>query len=208
MSFSGVNLAARPFVNQTPLKRLSVVLWVLALGLSVVTAGLYWSYFAGEAEETRGELREVTKRIHELDGELAGLERELGSADVAAMNAQVAFLNHRIARRTFGWSRLFEDLAEVLPADVRFERLSPQVQREESGGPRRVALRIDGAARRDDALLELIDNLFRHPRFRDPNPSSERRSDNELRFSLTVEYLPPGEPRGDGEPSGGGAGGS
>ncbi|MDX1644964.1 MAG: hypothetical protein R3244_11465, partial [Thermoanaerobaculia bacterium] len=138
----------------------------------------------------RAELEATVARIGELEEELAEIERDLAAVDLAAMNAEVAVGNERIARRTFGWSRLFEHLGEVLPPNVRFERLSPTI----SLGPndaRRVVLRIEGMARRDEALLNLIDNLFRHPRFLDPDPDSEVRRDGELRFSLAVVYLPP-----------------
>lgn len=191
MPYSSVNLAARPFVNTAPLKRLAVVLWATALALTAVTASLYWSYFAGSGGEARAEIEATAAEIAALEQELAEIERDLAGVDLVAMNAEVAFVNERIARRTFGWSRLFEHLAEVLPPNVRFERLSPTVSLDTASGTRRVVLRIDGRARRDEALLNLIDNFFRHPRFRDPDPDSEVRRDGELRFSLEVVYLPP-----------------
>lgn len=194
MGYRSVNLAARPFVNHAPVKRLALLAWVVAVAVTAVTVALYWGYFAASAEEARSELTATTARIAELEEELARLEVQLAGTDLAAMNSEVAFLNHRIARRTFGWSRLFDDLAEVLPADVRLQRLSPGLERAGEDRPRRVLLGIDGAARRDEALLELIDNMFRHPRFDDPNPESEVRRDGELRFSLSVKYLPTDEP--------------
>lgn len=194
MPYSSLNLAARPFVNTSPLKRLAVVLWVTAVALTVLTTSLYWSYFAGSGGEARAELEATVAQIAVLQEELAEIDRDLAAVDLAAMNAEVAFVNERIARRTFGWSRLFEHLGEVLPLNVRFERLSPVVSLAPDGA-RRVVLRIDGMARRDEALLNLIDNFFRHRRFRDPNPRSEVRRDGELRFSLEVIYLPPSPKR-------------
>jgi Tfp pilus assembly protein PilN len=194
MSFTSVNLASRPFSNQTPVLRTALALGVVALLLVALNATLYWSYLSGSGEEARAELARLDGDISRTESRLRELDREVAGFDREAMSLQVEFLNLRIAERTFTWSRLFEDLGEVLPATVRLERLSPRLSRETRGGaPTGVLLAIEGAARNDEAVLAFIDALFAHPRFENPDPSREARREGELRFSLTVTYKPPVE---------------
>lgn len=188
MRSSSLNLAQRPFSNQAPVMRAGVLLGALGLLLLVVNVISYRSYFAGAGEEARSELREVERQIASLDAALVELRRELGDYDLEAINSQVSLLNLKIAERTFGWSRLFEDLAVVLPKDVRLQRLTPRLAGQ--GGRGAVLLTLQGVARRDEGLLTLIDALFAHPRFRDPNPSRETEREGQQQFGLTVTYLP------------------
>lgn len=194
MSFAGVNLASRPFSNQAPVLRTTIGLSVLVVTLLVVNIALYWSYFSGSGEEARAELVRLDDRIAKSEAELVELDREISGYDLEALRAQVEFLNLRIAERSFGWGRLFEDLGEVLPAQVRLERLSPSLGRfraASGGAPSSVLLTIEGAAKEGEALLNFIDALFEHPRFEDPNPSRESQRQGGLRFGLTVIYKPP-----------------
>ncbi len=192
MSFTSVNLASRPFSNQTPVLRAAIGLGVVALLLVALNVALYWSYFSGSGEEARAELAVIDGDISRVESELEALDREIATHDVEALRAHVSFLNMRIAERTFGWSGLFEDLGQVLPAQVRLVRLSPRLGRASRGGaPTNVVLTIEGAARNDEAVLAFIDALFEHPRFEKPDPSREARREGELRFGLTVTYKPP-----------------
>lgn len=188
MRSSSLNLAQRPFSNQAPVKRLGVLMGALSLLLLLVNVISYRSYFAGAGESARVDLREVDRQIASLDAALVDLRRELGDYDLAAINSRVELLNLKIAERTFGWSRLFEDLAAVLPNDVRLQRLSPRLGGQGSRGA--VLLTLQGVARSDEGLLGLIDALFAHPRFRDPNPSRETEREGQQQFSLSVIYLP------------------
>ena len=193
MSYRAVNLASRPFSSQAPVLRVAVLLGLLGLVLLVANGKLYWSYFSASGEEARTELVALEERIAEIESERVRLDREIAGYDLASMDAQVEYLNLRIAERSFGWGRLFEDLGEVMPEDVRLERLSPRLghfEADTGGVPVRVLLTIEGAARKDEALLDFIDALFEHPRFEDPDPSRESRRAGEMRFSLTVFYKP------------------
>jgi len=46
---NGFNLAARPFVNRRPWRRLTAVLWALGTTLLAFNAVLYWGYLTGSA---------------------------------------------------------------------------------------------------------------------------------------------------------------
>ncbi len=192
------NLAARPFVNRRPWRRLTSVLWALGITLLAFNAVLYWGYLTGSAD-ARSELAELRQQLAADGAELDRLGSELARLDVQSQNREVAFLNERIADRRFPWGQLFTDLELVLPWNARLRSLAPQPS--ERGRRRqaepvtdvaaRVMLDISGEARDDDGLLALIDSLYEHPSFDDPKLRHESRQDaGPLDFTIAVAYTP------------------
>jgi len=195
----GPNLAAQPFANRRPVLRAAALLALAAIAFSVANVWLYWRHFAGRGEQVT-ELGELAASTAEERAALAAALAVVAGFDVDWQQAQITFLNARIAERTFAWSALFDDLAEVLPRAVRIERVTPQLVAE--GGSRRrgdprsatdeVALEITGKAEQDDALLEMLDAFFAHERFRRPSLKVEARQGpaGQVGYSMSVVYMP------------------
>ena len=197
-----LNLAARPFVNRRPWRRLTALLWALGLALLTLNAVLYWGYLTGSAD-ARAELAGLRDQLAGDQTELDRLSAALARLDLEAQNREVAFLNERIADRRFPWGQLFNDIEQVLPWNTRLRSLAPERgdrnrrRRAELGtGDRaRVVLDLTGEARDDQGLLDLIDALFEHPAFDDPKLLHESRQDaGPLDFTIAVVYLPDGSP--------------
>jgi Tfp pilus assembly protein PilN len=206
-----LNLARRPFLNSRPVVRVSLLLWLLGLGLLLVNLALFQSYLTSSADKreqiARGE--QENERQRQLAAQLQG---RLDALDLEKLNEQVDFLNEKIEERTFSWSLMLDRIAEVLPNDVRLERLTPRTgggAEQEFGRSRpaatsrsglqdgRIPLSINGETRKDEALNRFVDNLFAHPAFADPNPLNEERlEDGTVRFELQVQYIPGGTPHG------------
>ncbi len=207
-----LNLAGRPFGNSRPVVRISLLLWLLGLALLLGNVSLFWSYLSNSADKRtqidRGE-EEVTKQQRTVDQ----LQGRLNGYDLVQLNDQIDFLNTQIDARTFSWSLLIDRIGEVLPNDVRLNRLVPltaakagrQAQRDR--GTRRgtaregeVTLTISGESRSDEALFKFVDNLFAHPAFDAPNLLRDSRGDegnsNLVKFDLTVIYQPGNPARG------------
>ena len=200
---TGPNLARRPFVNGRPVTRLAVLLWLLGGGLLIANVFSVSAYLVGSAQkrerlaELESEIGTEASRSAVLSGELAGLELE-------DLNDRVAYLNRRIAERTFTWGRLFDDISEVLPREVRIVGISPlSIAREQQAQARppknaRTAgaddgnpefpLEISGVARTSEQLLDFIDALFARPGFAHPDLASEEVSAEGLAFSATAIY--------------------
>ena len=192
------NLAARPFVNRRPWRRLTALLWALGIALLALNAVLYWGYLTGSAD-ARAELAELRQQLAADGAELDRLGSELARLDLQSQNREVAFLNERIADRRFPWGRLFTDIEQVLPWNTRLRSLAPQAsersrRRRTEPGPdvaARVMLDISGEALKDEGLHELIDSLFEHPSFHGPKLRHESRQDSgPLDFTIAVAYTP------------------
>lgn len=204
---SFLNLAARPFVNRRPWRRLTALLWALGLALLTLNAVLYWGYLTGSAD-ARADLAGLREQLAGDQTELDGLSAELARLDLEGQNREVAFLNERIADRRFPWGQLFNDIEQVLPWNTRLRSLAPERGDRNrrrraalgTGDRSRVVLDLTGEARDDRGLLDLMDALFEHPAFDDPKLLHESRQDaGPLDFTIAVVYLPgaaPAEPDG------------
>ena len=198
MRATRLNLAERPFVNERPAVRTTILLWVIALLLLALNVMLYQRHLSGQQEQ-RQMIGDLEASIAKERALILGLEEDLAALDLRQQNRQVLFLNTQIARRTFSWSQLLDRLAEVLPETVQLRRLSPRIV--DQGGRRLpaaqspsdevVAINMGGVARSSEAALQLVDRLFEHPSFTAPNLASEWEQDrNQYEFSLSVLYLP------------------
>jgi Tfp pilus assembly protein PilN len=165
---------------------------------------LYWDFLAGRGE-VDARRREVGEAIAVEEHRKGALEEELTSYHLAAQNEQVRYLNQRIEQRRFSWSRLFDELSDLLPRDVRLVSLTPSAGDDRSSGRARasasrspsavsggqVLLQIEGQARSDQAILDLVDALFADPDFDRPNLRQQTQErDGLTRFSLDTDYRP------------------
>lgn len=191
-----LNLARSPFVNRRPVRRLTVALWVVGAAVLLLNVFLIWSHRSGTVEG-RAELTD-SREAAEREVKVSRLLRdELASMDLASQNAHVDFLNQRIAQRAFPWSRLFDQMVEVMPAGVRLRSLRPGLGRARRGRrtvlDTQVHLSISAQAENGEAMLEFVDRLFAHPAFDRPNLKRESSSGSVVGFQLEVLYEPESE---------------
>ena len=199
MSSLLANLAASPFVNQRPVQRFKLAAWVVGALLAALN-GYLWLQYRHDSTAQRARLAETRAAIEAKSRHVVEMDRELAGLGLAAQNAQVDFLNHRIAERTFPWSLLFERVAATLPDGVRLLNLSPVFpKRDERPGKaapviapedEMVGLKINGVAKSDQELYELIDAFFASPFFERPRLYQEARTDADVKFNVEVQYRP------------------
>ncbi|MEM8960648.1 MAG: PilN domain-containing protein [Acidobacteriota bacterium] len=205
-----VNLASRPFENRRPVVRLAVVLSLLAIGLLIYDIVLYRAHWSASSA-TRDRLVSLRQEIDNERAELDRLEAEIRNVSIPAQNERVATLNRFIVQRTFPWSLLFEELEEVLPRDVKLESVSPAAEDFRGNGGRAtsrnsrarqraraqasdslykgVQLGVNGIAQTEEAVVELVNNMFDHPAFERPLLINEQLDGRQVRFRLEVEFL-------------------
>jgi Tfp pilus assembly protein PilN len=206
-----LNLASRPFLNSRPVVRVSLLLWLLGLGLLAGNVVLFQGYLSSSADK-RQQIASGEREIEKQQQAAARLESRLGALDLESLNEQVDILNQKIAERTFSWSLLLDRLSEVLPNDVRIVRLTPLTGESAARETRsraaaairsqrqdgRITLMISAETRSDEAMTQFVDNLFDAP-FADPNPTQEAVVEgNIVKFELQVQYIPGGTAQGAG----------
>lgn len=201
-----LDLALRPFVNRRPVMRLAVLLWLAGGLLLAGNVWLYWDFLTGRGN-VHARRQQVEREIEIEERRIAALSEQLAAFDLADQNEQVAYLNQRIDQRRFSWSRLFDELAELLPRDVRIQSLTPggadggsraRTRRAaEVVGDGKVLLRIQAEARSDEAILDLVDALFSDPDFERPNLLQQSADQGGwTRFDIEVIYHPPAPSEG------------
>lgn len=198
-----LNLARRPFSNRSPRRRLRIMLWT-ATGVLVLLNSFLFAQYWISSSSSREELRKVRESSDEQVEVMRALERRLANVDLEVQNEQVRFLNRKIAERTFPWSDLFDDLATVLPRNVRLLTVAPGIEddtKKRRGKELRtsidwIGLEVSARAKSSDDVLDLIDAMFEHPSFAGPTLAQETQRDGEIEFNASVRYrvAPPSTP--------------
>ncbi|MEJ2085416.1 MAG: hypothetical protein P8Y44_07025 [Acidobacteriota bacterium] len=87
-----LNLAAQPFVNERPVRRTSIVLWIFGLALLSVNVMLYQRHISSQHQRS-SEIESIeTSRMEALES-IVALEEELSGLDLSKQNRQIEFLN-------------------------------------------------------------------------------------------------------------------
>jgi Tfp pilus assembly protein PilN len=114
-----LNLASRPFRNRT----LPYLITLLLLAFSVGGAILCFAKLRDirqNNELTKTQISEIEVKLNELNKKGEDVQQEL----TPDQRALLIGAHKLVANKSFGWSRLFSDLEQVLPGDVSASRIS------------------------------------------------------------------------------------
>jgi hypothetical protein len=123
-----------------------------------------------------------------LAAEVGGVVESLDGVPWTSLESRVNATNSILREHSFSWLKLLDDVARVMPYDVRVIRISPEV------GPETATLNLVIVAQTRDDLLELLGNLVDDPSFSRPTPRQEQ-GPEEADFpgyvlALSVQYSP------------------
>ena len=121
-----INLASEPFRRDRPLIAASAAVGLMLMGLLAMLV-----YLAASERARAAEAREAIART---EVQLTNLARERSRLDTTLrqqQNAEVldrsVFLNQLLARKAVSWTRIFADLEQVTPPNVRVITVRPQI---------------------------------------------------------------------------------
>ncbi len=185
-----VNLSSQPFRNHR-------LFWLGILLLFAVP-----SYFGINAVETMAR-RDLD--IARLDGEIQKLQASLkktekpSSSNVTIstdQNRQLVAASELVARRSFSWSQLLNDIERNLPATVRVLRITVSqilsAEREGGGADNAVTLAMTIIGKSQNEALTMINKFHDSNRFKvTPISSKKIEGTEDVEFELKVEYFPP-----------------
>lgn len=179
------NLASRPYRDYRPVWTVVAVLAILSVALLAYNVQTAYRYFA-TTSDTRAEISAVEASIAEERQATSVAREQAARFDSPELRRRAEFVNARIAERAFSWNQLLDDLEAVFPPDVRLVRLTPIV--EKTGN---VTLNMQCFAKNDDGMVDLIENMFRSPKFVRPFPANQSSSPDGLhQFSISSQYRP------------------
>lgn len=114
-----LNLSSKPFRNRTLPYVLSLFLLALAVA-GVVLSFAQMRDARDQNERAKTQIKEMNAQIAELKNNGEKVQQELSPEQRALLIGA----HKLIANKTFGWSRLFNDLERVLPGSVSASRIS------------------------------------------------------------------------------------
>jgi hypothetical protein len=187
-----VNLSSQPFRNRR-------LFWLVILLLFVIP-----SYFGLKAinilANRESELANLDKVIKDRKSELNKIQAP-ANANIAIstdQNRQLVAASELVARRSFSWSQLLNDIERNLPMGVRVLRVAvSQIQPEEragaiGGAESTATLTMTVIGKGGSEVTTMINKFHESGRFKvTPVSKKEVEGTEDVEFELKVEYLPP-----------------
>ncbi|HEY0458303.1 MAG TPA: hypothetical protein VGC97_04065 [Pyrinomonadaceae bacterium] len=182
-----LNLASRPFRNRT----LPYLIALLLLAFSVGGAILCFAKLRdihNQNEIVKTQIAEMETKVKDLNTEGEKVQQEL----TPDQRALLVGAHKLVANKSFGWSRLFSDLEQVLPANVSASRIS--VENIFKDGDR-VKAELDFAVLSRDyqGVAQMIDNMNNSGVFKAELRGQDRQETDRLtysEFTLHLIYTP------------------
>lgn len=182
-----LNLATRPFRNRTLPYLLSTLLLLIA-GIGLIACLAFLKQNSDKNKELADTISVRTTEIGRLKGEGEKIQQSLSPEQKAILGA-----SHKLVdSKTFGWSRLFADLENVLPGNVSASRITVQNIYNDNG---RIKAELDlGILARDyTSVMTMIQNMQNSGIFQAELRSQDLQTNERMTFSeytLHVIYSP------------------
>jgi hypothetical protein len=188
---TAINIASEPFRRE---RAQNAALAIVCAGLTaslLVLIVLILHARAQAADLRRGieADRAELQRLRSQESQYSSYVSRPANADVFATSV---LLNELIARRGVSWTRVFKDLATVMPASVRLVGVRlPQVAAEQGTGINRVQLDMMVGTDRPEAVIELLRRLQKSSLFGPAQVMTQTpptQNDALYKYRVTVNY--------------------
>lgn len=180
-----INLASEPFRPRRPVLAVAAAAGLL---LSALLAGLIYLGFQERARlaDTRAAIARLEAEARSLAAEQARLEAVLRRPENAEVLEHSLFYNSLLYRKGIGWTRLFDDLENVMPHNVRLISVRPQVNARNE-----VLLDMVVGADSSEPVVAFLTRLESSPRFGETyvhNRLPPSQAEPLLRYRISVKY--------------------
>jgi type IV pilus assembly protein PilN len=155
-----INLATRPYEDAGEFwARWGLGVGVLALATLLLVGWTVRSWV--NAGRDRHNIASLQQQISERNQERAEAQAKLDMAANRSTREQSQFLNELIRRKSFSWTRVFEDLEQVMPSGLRVTALQPEFNEQ---SVMQLDMRVTGDTR--NAVVDLIHRMESSKHFR------------------------------------------
>jgi len=189
-----INLATRPYEDAREFwGRWGTGLAVLAL-LTLALIGWTWRSWSNAGRD-RHDIALLQEQIAKRDQERAQAQAFLDMAANRSTRDQSQFLNGLIRRKSFSWTRVFEDLEQVMPSNLHLVSLRPEFNEQNE---MQLDMRVAGDTRA--AAVELVHRMESSQHFQNAQLLQEGAATEGGGVSATIfsTYVPDGT-RGSGK---------
>jgi Tfp pilus assembly protein PilN len=180
-----INLASQPFRRDRPMLIGSTVAGVVLFAL-LCLLGTLNVMDSRRLSATRSEIYRIDGRLRAIAVEQAKLDAVLRKPENAQVLDRSIFLNGLIYRKGISWTKIFADLEEILPHNVRVISIRPSVNAQNQ-----IVLEMNVGAEQTEALLQLLIKLENSDSFGHTSVSSimpPSQSDPLYRYWVNVNY--------------------
>lgn len=121
------NLSTRPFYNE---RAVQVAITIAGAVLAALTTFTVWQLVSLSAQQSELSARIASdeQRAAALRREAAAVRGRVDAALLASTERATREANGVIDQRTFSWTGLFNVVERTIPADVRLQAITPQVE--------------------------------------------------------------------------------
>ena len=155
-----INLATRPYEDAAEFwARWGLGVGVLALATLLLLGWTVRSWV--NAGRDRHNIAALQQQIDEREKERAQAQAFLDMASNRSTRDQSQFLNGLIRRKAFSWTRVFEDLEQVMPSNLHVTSLQPEYNEQ---SVMQLDMKVTGDTR--NAVVDLIHRMEGSKHFR------------------------------------------
>ena len=163
--------------------------------LALVTLALVaWAVHGWiNAGRDRQTIAYLQQQINQRDSERASAEVFLTRPENRSTRDQSQFLNSMIERKGFSWTRVFEDLEQVMPTNLHVVSLRPEINEQNQIW---LNMRVAGDTRA--GAIELLHRMEQSKHFRDAQITGEGvagQNDSGVGAEILAAYVPAPEER-------------
>jgi type IV pilus assembly protein PilN len=182
-----INLATRPYEDA----REFWTRWGLGVGLLAILTLFLLGVTVNDwikAGRDRQEIARIEKQIADRENERAQAQAVLDQAGNRSTRDQSQFLNGLIQRKSFSWTRVFEDLEQVMPSNLHVVALHPELNEQNQ---MQLDLKVAGDSRA--AAVELVHRMEGSKHFQGAQLEQENQTgDNgsSIAASIKAIYVP------------------
>lgn len=182
-----LNLSSSPFRNRTLPYLITLLLLAFSVG-GLVLCLTKLSDIRKNNEIAKNDIVEIEKKLSELNSQREAVQEEL----TPDQRTRLIGTHKLVANKSFGWSRLFSDLEQVLPGNVSASRIS--VENIFKDGDRiKAELNFSVLSRDYQSVAVLIDNFNNSGVFKAELRGQDRQETERLTFTeytLHLIYVP------------------
>lgn len=184
-----INLASQPYED---LRKFWLRWGAPLVVLGIVTLVLLYSVILGllTARKDNTLIQQRESQIASRDQEKAAAQALLNLPQNRATHDRSQFLNDLFERKAFSWTRVFEDMEQVMPVRLHVVSIKPEM-----GTDNQLEIKLTVAGESRDRALELVRRMEASKRFQQTHIEAESelatsQSGDRVQFEISAIYVP------------------